>query len=109
MSGRTERLQARIDAALRETPEETSRTRFSPYLHRSDDLGEQLMQAARDGGIEAALDVFDRLRDSEDPGRLRHALITFLVDFPEVYQSGLRVPSLLERAPWMVAPSNRKP
>jgi len=108
MNERAERLQARIDAALRETPEEASRTRFSAYLDDSGDLVAAMMQAARERGLEAALDLFDRLRESEDPGKLRHALMRFLVDSPEASEAGLRVPSLLERAPWKAAPSNRK-
>jgi len=104
----TERLQSWIDAALRETPEETSATLFSPYLHDSSDLVAKMKQAARENGLEAAFDLFDRLRASEDLGRLRYALLQFLIDSPERAEAGLHVPSPLESTPWKFAPSNRK-
>ncbi len=108
MSERAERLQARINAALQETREETPASRFSPYLQDSGGVVASMMEAARDGGVEAALDLFDRLRASEDLGLLRHALMRFLVEHPAAGKLGLRIPSLIERAPWMAAPSNRK-
>ena len=108
MNERTERLQARINAALRETPEESSQTSFSPYLDDSTPLVVAMMHATREHGLEAALDLFDRLREKEDPGKLRHALMRFLVDSPDAREAGLHAQSLAERAPHLAAPSNRK-
>ncbi len=99
-------LQRRIDAALRETPEEQAESRFSDYADSAFDLTQRLMAAARKGGAEAALDEFDRLKETEDLGRLRRALQEFLTHDPAA--AGLRIPSLEERAPWKVLPSRRR-
>jgi hypothetical protein len=99
-------LQRRIDTALRADPHE-ART-FSEYRDSTDDVLDRLWAAAQDGGVEAALDEFDRLRSRENPGRLRHALMQFIAQHPDAAKAGLRVPSLEARAPWTVLPSKRE-
>lgn len=59
-------------------------------------------------GVEAALDEFDRLAAKEDGGRLRHALMIFLTHDSRVDKIGLRIPTLEERSPWKLAPSNKR-
>lgn len=107
---RINRLQERIDAALRETPNEPYSS-FSPYMpdHRSQ-ITREMTKAARPGGaegIEAALDVFDELAPTEDPSRLRYALMVFLTHQPAVAELGLRLPSLEQRSPSSALPSRR--
>lgn len=97
--------QRRIDAALRELPEESAGG-FSDYRDTAIGLTRLLMAAARRGGVDAALDELDRLRGSEDPGRLRRALQEFVTHDPAA--AGLRVPPLEERAPWKTRPSRRE-
>jgi hypothetical protein len=101
-----EELQRRIDAALLSDPA-APRT-FSEYRDSADDLIDRLWSAARDGGVQAALDEFDRLRGSEDPRRLQHALTQFVAHYPEASKAGLRVPPLETRDPWAVRPSTRE-
>lgn len=109
---RLQKIQQRIDSVLRESPKDRLESRFSPFIAEVEpDLENQLMSAASPGGIdgvEAALDEFDRLAANEDSGRLRHALLIFLTHNSDVATLGLRIPSLEERSPWKVAPSNKK-
>ena len=98
--------QQRIDSALRELPEESATNRFSDYRDTAIDITRRLMAAARQGGVDAALDEFDRLRESEDHGRLRRALQEFVTHDPAA--AGLQVPPLEERAPWKVRPSRKE-
>lgn len=95
-------LQSRVDAALRETPEEEEAELFSDYAEPADDLTQRLMEAARAGGVEAALDEHDRLRGSEKVRRLQRALMEFITHDPLAHEAGLRVPPLEERAAWKV-------
>lgn len=108
---RIQKLQERINAALRESPEDRLESTFSDYIpDNSPILAQELAQAAEPGGpegIEAALDEFDRLREKEDVLRMKHALMLFLMHHPTVGELGLRIPSLQERSPWKVLPSNR--
>jgi len=104
------RLQARIDAALRETPGE-ERPGYSDYAEPAIDLTRRLTIAAEGGGAEAvtrALDEFDRLRATERGGQLRRALMEFVTHHPAAVELGLRVPSLEARSPGKVRPSKRK-
>jgi len=109
---RLQKIQQRIDSVLLESPKDRLESRFSPYIAEMEpDLENQLMSAASSGGmdgIEAALDKFDRLATNEDRGRLRHALLIFLTHNSEVARLGLRIPSLEDRSPWKLAPSNKK-
>lgn len=109
---RVQKIQQRIDSFLRESPKDRRESRFSPYIaERKPDLENQLMSAASSGGldgVEAALDEFDRLAAKEDVGRLRQALLIFLTHDSRVSKLGLRIPSLEERSPWKLAPSNNK-
>jgi hypothetical protein len=95
-------LQHRVDEALREAVDEPSPV-FSDYRESAFDLTARLMEAARRGGPAAALDEFDRLRESAAPGRLRRALMEFLVHDPAA--RGLRIPELGTRAPRKVGRS----
>lgn len=108
---RTQEFQARINSALRGSAEDRAKSRFSEFVSDlGPDFESRLMQAASaggTGGIEAAMDEFDRLVTREDPVRLRHALLVFLTHHPDVQKSGLRIPPLEERSPWEVAPSKR--
>jgi len=89
----TDRLQARIDAALINPETGQAWTRFSPYLGVvALDLQDKLERAGTEGDLEALLDEFDRLKISEDPHRLRVALATVLFNSPVRAQLGLRVP-----------------
>jgi hypothetical protein len=105
-------LTQRIQAALRETPEMRSRSKFSEYAPRvAASLRARLDQAAESGGIggvEAALDEFDRMDATEDPLALRHALQLFITHNRHALALGLEVPPLAERAPWMTIPSRRE-
>ena len=109
---RVQKIQQRIDSALRESPKDRRESRFSPYIAESKlDLENQLMSAASSvglDGVEAALDEFDRLAAKEDGGRLRHALMIFLTHDSRVAKLGLRIPPLEERSPWKLAPSNKR-
>lgn len=109
---RLQKIQQRIDSVLRESPKDRQDSRFSPFIaEMRPDFENQLMSAASSGGldgIEAALDEFDRLAANEDHGRLMHALLVFLTHNSEVAKLGLRVPSLEERSPWKLAPSNKR-
>jgi hypothetical protein len=103
-------LQARIDAALRESPGE-GLLRYSDYGDSALDLTRRLMIAAEGGGAEAvarALDEFDRLRPTERGGRLRQALMEFVTHHPAAVELGLRIPSLETRDRGKVLPSRRK-
>lgn len=116
---RVQKLQERINSALAESPQSASASKFSPYLMDEQrpevvgqalDLDAQLAQAASvEGveGIETAMDEYDRLAETEDSGRLRHALMLFLTHHPEAAKLGLRIPSLEERSPWKVTPSKK--
>lgn len=95
-------LQRRVDAMLRETPEEEEAELFSDYAEPADDLTQRLMEAARGGGVEGALDEFDRLRGSEKVRRLQRALMEFITHDPLASEAGLQVPPLEERAAWKV-------
>lgn len=112
-AARARALRERISAALRETPAERARIRFSPYLlDEGPDIAGRLMRAASPGGLdgfEAALDEYDELAGREDLGRLRHALMVFLTHHPEAARLGLRVPPLEERSAWKVSPGRDDP
>ena len=101
-------LQRRISEALREYPDEVRTPGYSDYAVGADDLTAELMQAARDRGVEGALDAFERLRASHDGRRLRRALMEFITHDPAAVSLGLRIPSLEERAPWKVLSSRRE-
>ena len=109
---RVQKIQQRIDSALRESPNDRQESRFSPYIAESKpDFENQLVSAASSeglDGVEAALDEFDRLAAKEDGGRLRHALMIFLTHDSRVDKIGLRIPTLEERSPWKLAPSNKR-
>jgi hypothetical protein len=122
-------LQQRVDAALAEPEDEAARVPgevpgevlgrgpaelpgeggagpFADFAESAADLTARLMAAARHSGAAAALDEVERLRGAERPGRLRRALMEFLVHDPAA--AGLRIPPLEERAPWKVRPSRRR-
>ena len=87
------RLQARINASLINPETGKAWMRFSPYLSVvALDLQDKLERAAKDGGLETLMDEFDRLRQSEDPDRLRIALATVLFNNPVRAGLGLRLP-----------------
>jgi hypothetical protein len=117
---RVKKLQERINSALSESPQDAVASKFSPYVldeqsqavvGQEVDVGGQLEQAASAAGglegIETALDEFDRLAQSVDGGRLRHALMVFLTHHPEAIKLGLRIPTLEERSPWKVMPGKK--
>jgi hypothetical protein len=88
-----EKLQGRIDAAL--VNPETGRPwiHFSPYLSSiAVGFQDKLEEALKKGGLEALLDEFERLLQSEDPYRLRVALATVLFYDGARAELGLRVP-----------------
>ena len=109
---RVGRLQERINEALREDLEATAESDFSEYIpDTATPLTQRLAQVAQQRGIEgmeAALDEFDRLRQSEDLARLQHALMLFLSEHPAATQLGLRIPPLAERNPSQILPSKRE-
>jgi hypothetical protein len=109
---RVARLQERINDALREDLEATAESDFSEYMpDTATPLTQRLIQAAQQRGIEgmeAALDEFDRLKQSEDLARLQHALMLFLSEHPAATQLGLRIPPLAERNPSQILPSKRE-
>ncbi|MDQ4100762.1 MAG: hypothetical protein M3115_01050 [Thermoproteota archaeon] len=112
---RVQKIQQRIDSALRESHQDRLQSRFSPYISDSrPDLDNQLASAAASSScegvdaMEAVLDEFERLATKEDRGRLRHALLVFLTHDSRVAKLGLRVPSLEERSPWKLAPSKKR-
>jgi hypothetical protein len=102
-------LQARIDAALSESPEARSKSRFSPYLVvENSDLESEILEASKIGGLdgmEAVMDKFEELAASEDGGRVRYELMRFLAHDPTAAKFGLRIPSLEQRSAWKIAPS----
>ncbi len=110
--GRLQKIQNRVNKALLESPEDFKRSSFSEYL--PDDSwkisdGFQAIAAGRDlEGLEAALDEFDRLTESEDDKvRLQHALMVFLASNQAFSLYGLRIPSLRERSEWKTLPSRK--
>jgi hypothetical protein len=109
---RVARLQRRINEALHEDLEATAESNFSEYMPDSaTPLTERLVQAAQQRGVEgmeAALDEFDRLKQSEDLARLQHALMLFLSEHPAATELGLRIPPLAERNPSQILPSKRE-
>ena len=110
---RVGRLQERINKALREDLEATAESDFSEYIpDTATSLTRRLTQAAAQQrgieGMEAALDEFDRLKQSEDLARLQHALLLFLTQHPAATQLGLRIPPLGERNPSQILPSKRE-
>lgn len=109
---RVGRLQERINEALREDLGATAESDFSEYMpDTATPLTQRLAQAAQQRGVEgmeAALDEFDRLKQSEDLARLQHALMLFLSEHPAATQLGLRIPPLAERNPSQILPSKRE-
>ena len=109
---RVGRLQERINEALREDLEATAESDFSEYMpDTATPLTERLARVAQQRGVEgmeAALDEFDRLKQSEDLARLQHALMLFLSEHPAATQLGLRIPPLAERNPSQILPSQRE-
>jgi hypothetical protein len=105
-------LQKRINEALHEDLEATAESDFSEYMpDTTTPLTQRLSQAAQQRGIEgmeAALDEFDRLKQSEDLARLQHALMLFLSEHPAATELGLRIPPLAERNPSQILPSKRE-
>lgn len=116
-SERISLLQERINSALRESPEERARSSFSPYMSDAGfGVENALTRASEDAGgdyagIEAALDEFDRLVEGEGMGvvRAQYGLQRFLAHYSGLSELGLRLPSLQERAPWKLRPSNEEP
>jgi hypothetical protein len=109
---RVRSIQLRIDAALREPVDEASRSSFSSYMPgASTDLQSTLWTKSATGGIgdvEEILDRYEQLKGTDDPVRLRYALYAVLTNHPTVDALGLKLPSLEERSPWKVTPSNRQ-
>ena len=109
---RVGRLQERINEALREDLEATAESDFSEYIpDTATPLTQRLAMVAQQKGVEgmeAALDEFDRLKQSEDLARLQHALMLFLSEHPAATELGLRVPPLAERNPSQILPSKRE-
>ena len=107
-----QRLQDRINSALKETPEDRRSSKFSDYRpDHTPELVQELVQAAEAGGvdgIDAALNRFQELARNEDVLRIKHALMLFLMHYPAVSEQGLKIPSLEERSPWKTLPSKRK-
>jgi hypothetical protein len=105
---RLQAVQARIDAALQESIEDSARSTFSSYLPgASTQVQAQLWRQPATGEIddlERILDRFDELGSSEDPGRLRHALSVVLTHHPTVAALGLQLPPLEQRSLWKVVP-----
>jgi hypothetical protein len=104
-------LQARIDDALKQTPQERAASRFSAYADGAVDLVDRFLLAAEAGGVSgmrAALDLFERLREAGDVPRLQHAFVQFLSQHPAAAQLGLSIPPLERRAGWKVRPSSRE-
>jgi hypothetical protein len=108
---RAQKLQQRINSALRTSPKDLAGSNFSPYIPNStSQITRRLTQAARAGGledVEAVLDEFDRLIKHEDLARVQYALISFLTNDPTAARLQLRVPPLTERSPWKILPSKR--
>ncbi|HYP39294.1 MAG TPA: hypothetical protein VEX13_02955 [Chloroflexia bacterium] len=96
---RIQQLQARLNEALQEPIKKRAKTEFSPYAaHLGPDMVKQLHRAAASGGIEgmeAAMDAYDQILESEnvDRDRVRHALHLFVTHHEEVGKLGLNVPS----------------
>ena len=109
---RVAKVQERINEALHEDLEATAESSFSEYMpDTATPLTEQLARAAQQKGVEgmeAALDEFDRLKQSEDLARLQHALMLFLSEHPAATELGLRIPPLAERNPSQILPSKRE-
>jgi hypothetical protein len=108
---RVRSIQARIDTALNEPPDEAARSSFSSYVPgASAELQSALWTKPATGNVEDVeeiLDRYDQLKGTDDPVRLRHALSAVLTNHPTVGTLGLRLPSLEERSPWKVTPSRR--
>jgi hypothetical protein len=105
-------LERRVQEALHESPEMRERSTFSEYApaaaKRFREILGRASAAGGIGGIELALDEFDRMNASEDPLALRYALQLFLTHSRDAASLGLQVPSLGERNPWIVTPSRPK-
>jgi hypothetical protein len=103
------RLQARIDAALHESASGGKASTFSPYLAEQEPgVAQHLARAAAPGGLdglEAMMDAYERLVETEDPGRVQHALMLLLTHHPDAARLGLRIPALEQRSPSKVRPS----
>lgn len=108
---RIQRLQARINRALRQPLEEAGTSGFSEYMPGASIAYEDELRGAPGSGgvtdLEDILERFERLRSSRDPAALRHSLSVVLTHHPAVAELGLRLPSLEERSSWKVWPSKR--
>lgn len=104
-------IQNRVNEALIESPEDFRQSSFSEYLPDdswkiSDNF--QIIAEGKDiEGIEAAMDEFDRLTETEDRVRLQHALMVFLANNQAFSGYGLRIPSLEKRGDWKTLPSRK--
>jgi hypothetical protein len=82
-------VQRRIDAAV-------AGIHYTPSLRTyAVDLQERLQGANGSGGLEGvsrALDEFESMFVTEDPIRARYALLTFLVNNPQLGDMGLELP-----------------
>lgn len=103
MSSRDE-LQQRIDAALRETPEQFAATVTTDYEDPVADLTRRFYHRAMSlddaAAVEAALEEFESMQESEGR-RARRALAQFVTHHPAPARLGLRVPDLEARSPWL--------
>ena len=111
IKARIRRLQARINDALRESPDARAATRFTPYRFDDvePDIAKQLLEAVSRGGLDGMETMMDKLEEIalyEDKGRLRYELMLLLTHYPEAARLGLRIPSIEERSAWKVIPSN---
>lgn len=108
---RVEKLQARINSALTERPEDLSGSRYSDYLpDHTPEIVERLMRAALPGnltGVEAAMNEFNHLAMNEDRLRMQRALMLFMTHHPAIAELGLQIPSLEERGAWKTLPRQR--
>ena len=104
-------LQARITAALSESPNERP-SYYSDYLPSPRDAYLQnFAEAAASGGVEGmsnVLDEFDRLAATADLRALRSALMLFLTHHSVPQELGLRIPSVLQRRGRLIAAAKRK-
>jgi hypothetical protein len=86
-------LQSRMDEALVNPDTGKPWLKYSPYLSSVGiHLQERLEAAAKEGGLEAMLDEYDRLNATEDPAHLRMALTTVLHHYLEAEELGVRLP-----------------